>query len=55
MACNTTKMKFHRHLFLPPSEFTQIYNLAYYEKRLDIPGLRFAYNYYAPMWRNGRL
>ena len=39
MAFNTRKLKFRRHLVLRPAEFTQIYNLADYEKRLDIPGL----------------
>ena len=39
MASNTTKIKFQRHLILRPAECTQIYNLAHYEKKLDIPAL----------------
>ena len=39
MASKTTKMKFHRHLILQPTECTQINNLAHYGKNLDIPGL----------------
>ena len=39
MAFNSTKIKFHRHIILRPAECTQIYNLAHYKKRLDIPGL----------------
>ena len=34
-----TKIKFHKHLIVQPAECTQNYNLAHYEKRLDIPGL----------------
>ena len=40
MVFNTTKIKFHGHLILWHAECTQIYNLAHYEKRLDIPGLK---------------
>ena len=36
MTTNTRKLKFHRHLILP-AEYTQIYNLDHYKKRLDIP------------------
>ena len=39
MASNATKIKFHRHLIVWPTKSTQNYNLAHYEKRLDIPGL----------------
>ena len=39
MTSNTRKLKFHRHLILRPAECSQIYNLAHYEKRLDIPDL----------------
>ena len=37
MVSGTTKLKFHRHLILRSAEYTQVYNLAHYEKRLDIP------------------
>ena len=40
MPSNTKKLKFHRHLILQPAEYTQIYILAHYEKRLDIPDLK---------------
>ena len=43
MASNTTKMKFHRRLILWPTKCTKIYNLAHYEKRLDIPTLSDAF------------
>ena len=39
MVSNTKMMQFYRHLILRPAECTQIYNLAHYEKKLDIPGL----------------
>ena len=39
MGSNTTTMKFDRHLILRSVECTQSYNLAHYEKRLDIPGM----------------
>ena len=42
MAFNTKKMKFHRHLVFRPAECSYIYNLAHYEKRLDIPGLGYS-------------
>ena len=38
MTSNTRKLKFHRPLTLRLAERTKIYNLAHYEKRLDIPG-----------------
>ena len=39
MASDTKMIKFYRHLILRPAECTQMYNLAHYEKRLDISGL----------------
>ena len=36
---NTKMIKIHRHLILRPAKCTNIFNLAHYEKRLDIPGL----------------
>ena len=39
MASKARKLKFHRNLILQPAECTQIYDLAHYEKRLDIFGL----------------
>ena len=36
--------KFYMHVILRPAEYTQIYNLAHYEKRLDIPGVDISCN-----------
>ena len=40
MVSNPKKRKFYLQIILWPTEYTQIYNLAHYEKRLDIPALR---------------
>ena len=39
VASNTKMMKFYRHLILRAAECTHMYDLAHYEKRLDISGL----------------
>ena len=39
MASNIKKRKFHIPVILRPAEYTEIYNLAHYEKRWDIPGV----------------
>ena len=39
MESNPKKRKFFIQIILWPAEYTQIYNLAHYEKTLDIPDL----------------
>ena len=39
MGSNAKKRKFHIHVLSRPTEYTQIYNLAHYERRLSIPDL----------------
>ena len=45
MVSNPKKKKilYTVQVILWPAEYTQLYNLAHYEKRLDIPGLDHKY------------